>query len=303
MKILIGILYCIENELQQCIASLKTQTHQDFDYFVLENLPKKEAHTRLYQTFTDSADQYQLFIKLDADMVLARNTYLEEVVREFTNDPELTLLQVAVHDFFTDQLIFGLHNYRNTVRWNPRGELFTDKQTSFKKTINDSHKLAPAAYHCPNPSPFQAFHFGVHKAVKVMQVGIQDKNINARNIHWDNIQRTKLNYYRTKKTQLGYAVLGAEIAFKYQFTYEQVDYNNLKLIEYFDKVKSFSPQQMQHTVRHYTIFRMLPPPFRLTLISLLAEQKNVFQIHGATYFQTLKNMLKRLVENDSEEVQ
>lgn len=302
MKILVGIMHCIENELDECIASLKSQTHKDHDHFIIKDLPNKEAHAVLYQTFMNAANEYQLFIKLDADMVLHRNTYLEEVIREFSSEPDLTLLQVAVHDFFTNQLIFGLHSYRNTMRWNPRDELFTDKQATLGKTINDSSKLAPAAYHCPNPSPFQAFHFGVHKAVKVMQIGVSETNLDARNIHWNNLQRTRLHYQQTKNPQLGYAILGAEIAFKHKFTYREVDYNNPRLHQYFDQVQKISLQKIERAVRRYTYCSLLPPPLRLAAISLLAEQNEFLRIPSKTYSLIFKNMVKGIVKKSSEEV-
>ena len=62
MRILIGILHTIENEFPQCIEAIKNQTYQNFDYFVVENIPNKEAHDTLYRRFMDSADNYELFI-------------------------------------------------------------------------------------------------------------------------------------------------------------------------------------------------------------------------------------------------
>ncbi|MEM6843543.1 MAG: hypothetical protein AAF632_15045 [Bacteroidota bacterium] len=303
MKILVGIMHCIENELDECIASLQSQTHKEHDHFIIRNLPNKEAHMELYQTFMNAADEYQLFIKLDADMVLHRDTYLEEVVKEFCSDPDLTLLQVAVHDFFTNQLIFGLHNYRNTMRWENRPNLFTDKQHITKKTINDSSRLAPAAFHCPNPSRFQAFHFGIHKAVKVMQIGDSPKNLSARNIHWENLLRTKAHYRKTKDLRLGYAVLGAEIAFKYRFSHQQVDFNNLQLQQSFDRIKALSLHQITYMLRRHTRFRWLPSPLRLAIISLLSERKNFLHISRSAYLEVFKNMVKKMSKKDGNKVQ
>lgn len=303
MKILVGILYCIENELEECIASVNQQTHQGFDYFVLENLPKREAHHQLYAKFSAGAQDYDIFVKLDADMVLSRDTFFEEVVCEFTNDPQLTLLQVAVHDFFTDRLIFGQHNYRNTVRWSPRDDaLFTDKQTHSGKRVNDSKRLAPAAFHCPNPSPFQAFHFGVHKAVKVMQNGVAHKRANPRNIHWNNLVRTRAHFDRTQDIRLGYAVLGAEIAFKHQFNYQQADYDDAMLQLHFKKVASLPLPEVKQAIRENTIFKKLPSPLRLVFISLRSEQKPIVQISPTIYFEVIKNMVKQVLEEDKNAV-
>ena len=298
MRILIGILYCIENELSACIQSIKNQTHQDFDYFIIENLPKKAAHDQLYTKFSASRQAYDIFIKIDADMVLCRSTYFEEVIDAFSKDHELVLLQVAVYDFFSDQLIFGLHNYRNTMRWALRDEvLFTDRQNTSEKSINDSTQLAPAALHCPDPSPFQAFHFGVHKAVKVMQIGRASKNVKARNIHWDNIQRTKEHFRSNKNKQLGYAILGSEIAFKHQFTHQQVDYNDTLLQQHFNSVKDKSLNEIEQAIYKNAIFRRFPSTVRLALISIVSECDSIFHISWLTYYQILKNSFKRLLKS------
>ncbi len=225
------------------------------------------------------------------------------MLAEFAADPELGLLQVAVYDFFTDQLIFGQHNYRNTIRWDTRtDQLFTDKQTTSQKRVNDSSKLAPAAFHCPDPSPFQAFHFGVHKAVKVMQVGAANKRVEPRNIHWDNFLRTRAHFKRNDDIRLGYAVLGAEIAFKQRFTYRQVDYGDRLLQQHFSAVKNLSLPEVKQTIWAHTIFKRFPSFVRLALVSLLSEQKAMINIPLSTYYMVLKNTVKRLFEENNDVV-
>lgn len=300
MKILVGILYCIENEFSACVESIEQQTYQNYDFFVIENLPKKEAHQKLYGKFSEGASTYDIFIKLDADMVLCRDTYFEEVVREFSADPDLTLLQVAVHDFFTDQLIFGLHNYRNTMKWGERNEvLFTDRQTTSTKTISDSEKLAPAAFHCPNPSEFQAFHFGVHKAVKVTQIGQKYKNMKSRNVHWSNIMRMRYQYQTKEDTRLGYAVLGSEMAFKYRFTHQQVDYGDAILNHHFTSVNNLTQDELAQTIERHTIFRYWPATFRFMGILLRIEHGSIFRASMATYYEVAKSVIKRFTREKS----
>ena len=303
MKVLVGIMYCIENEFQACIDSVKEQTHRNFDYFVIENLPNREAHDQLYNRFTANASGYDIFIKIDADMVLCRTTYFEEVIREFSLNPKLELLQVAVHDFFTDQLIFGQHNYRNTVRWNIEEEkIFTDRQNVSGQIINDSNHLAPAAFHCPDPSFFQSFHFGIHKAVKVMQIGSRQKSIRGRDVHWDNIQKMKNHYRRTKDRRVGYAVLGSEMAFNYKYTYQRLDYSDSILNQQFDMIKDLSVDELEELIQANTIYNSLPSLVRLALISLFSEYKSVLQIPKKLYHETLKNTLKRILTNNKNTV-
>ena len=60
MRILVGTLYTIENELEECLAAIKSQTHPDFESFVLQDLPKETACATLYRNFMDRADQFDL---------------------------------------------------------------------------------------------------------------------------------------------------------------------------------------------------------------------------------------------------
>ena len=103
-------------------------------------------------------------------MVLQRPVFFEQVSAFFESHPEIDLLTVAVHDWFTDELISGLHTYRSHVRWPDHAEdVFVDPSpVADDRWVLDFDTLAPSAWHCPDPSPYQAFHFGMHKAVKVL---------------------------------------------------------------------------------------------------------------------------------------
>lgn len=254
MKLLIGIMHTIENEFEQCIESIKSQTHQDFDYFVIQNLPNKQAHDKLYKTFMDNAGKYDLFIKIDADMVLVRSTFFEEVIEKMQSDPELDNLQIAVQDFYTDSLIHGLNIFRNRVKWKISNEkIFVDRIIDkVRKGLGDKTELAPAAYHCPNPSAFQSFHFGLHKAVKVMQAGSNKLNEQGSTFHWENILKIKNNYKKSKHIQLAYALLGAHIALKNHYSHQEVNFDNPLTKTVFEKYKTLPPEKI-HQLAEKTV--------------------------------------------------
>jgi hypothetical protein len=266
MKILVGILHCIENEFPDCLAALRRQTHRNYDYFVLENLPNKEAHDTLYCRFMDSASSYDVFVKLDADMVLCREDLLARAADRFKNSPQLDVLCIGVHDFFTDQMIDSLNVFRNTVSWRIDSEkIFPDRgQQAAGGVMYDHDDLAPAADHCPDPSPFQAFHFGVHKAVKVMQIGVHNKRRQASREHWGNLERLRANYAARKDVRLGLALVGAEMAFHEKWGAGVLDYGSPILKSYFDKVSAATPAQVDWALRARALrsFSFLPPPSR-----------------------------------------
>lgn len=276
MKILVGILHCIENEFPDCLAALRRQTHRSYDYFVLENLPNKEAHDTLYRRFMDSACSYDLFVKLDADMVLCREDLLARAADRFKANPQLDVLCIGVHDFFTDQMIDSLNVFRNTVRWRTDAEkIFPDRnQQAAGQVIYDHEDLAPAADHCPDPSPFQAFHFGVHKAVKVMQIGVHNKRRQASREHWGNLERLRANYAARRDVRLGLALVGAEMAFHEKWDAGVLDYGSPILKSYFDKVAAATPAQVDRALRARSLrsFSFLPAGKRGKVLSQLVSR-------------------------------
>ena len=207
MRLFVGTLYTIENEYEECLQSIKSQTYRKYDHYIYKDLPNKEAHLTLFKSFLDQAANYDTLIKVDADMVLLKDTLFESIVRKLAENPQADILSIGVHDFFSDQMIWSLNAYRNTVRWNINDEnLFVDRpDVEANKYLFDDKDLAPAAIHCKNPSPYQAFHYGVHRALKVIQPGQSKKRSNY--AHWNSLERTWLNFLRTKDIRLGFACL------------------------------------------------------------------------------------------------
>ena len=228
MKILVGTLHAIENELDQCLAAIQGQTHPAHDSFIISGKPNKAAHDELYQTFMDRAGDVDLFIKIDADMVITRPTFFQEVVERFTAEPEMTHLLIAVHDWMTDRLIMGMHVFRSSHRWHcsadSRESLFVDMVDVEEKVTKDRDVLAPAAIHCGDPSPFQAFHFGLHKAVKFSQHGRDEVNFSQRETHWRHFKTLDRHYRKTREPRLALARIGFLHALAHRFEFRHVDY-------------------------------------------------------------------------------
>jgi len=227
MRILVGTLYTIENEYEDCVNSIRDQTYKNYEHLVIRNLPKKEAHDTLYQTFMDNSGTYDILIKIDADMVLCRDDLFERIVERFTGDPELDLLLIAVHDFFTDDLLLGMNIFRNTVQWNKnKDDLITDRiydPGTIRKKEKDYHELAPAAIHCPNPGPYQAFHFGFHRGMKAVRRGG----------NWGIVQALFNRYRKNPNNQVVYALLGVKSAFTNRFSIENISYSDDTLYNFF----------------------------------------------------------------------
>jgi hypothetical protein len=174
MRFLILTLYNGENEFDSCLRSVGSQSHADREQRVFENLPKAEAHTLLYETIMEVGDRYDLFLKLDADMVLANETVLERIAGIFRRVTNLDHLVLGVKDWYTDSDIIGVHTFSNRARWSPNPSgLFTDPDPEIPGRKVMIFRPRPiAVQHGTDPTPLQAFFFGVHRAMKACQVHV-----------------------------------------------------------------------------------------------------------------------------------
>lgn len=263
MKLLVGTLCTIENEFEDCCASIRSQRYRDFDHIVLRDLSKQEAHEALYGHFMEKAGEYDLLVKVDADMVIPDRDLFQKIVDRFQADPELDLLLIAVHDFPADTLLSGLNVFRNTVRWKlGREALFTDRThigTTVRKIEKDASDLAPAAVHCGNPSPFQAYHYGFHRGMKAIAGGKR----------WGVLAALHDHYRRNPDIRLAYALLGADAAFDRRFTVEHISYNDGTLLEYFEtRYEGLPEEQLHRAVGRSKVFWL----FRFPIVRRLVQR-------------------------------
>lgn len=249
MRVFVGVLYSGENEYQECLHSIEGQTYSEFDLYKFEFLPKLEAHRSLYHSFLDKKDRYDLLIKIDADMVLTRPELFQQIVNKFVLNPGMEVLGIAIWDFFSGGYINGLNSYRNTVSWElDPGNVNADVViVDAERYVFDQSELAPAAWHCKNPSKLQAFHFGVHRGVKIFA----PKHSTS---HWHLLQKTWQNFLKTDDVRIGLAILGAELVFSSALNKEDVDYTNPRLAEVFQQYQDMDATQVKREI-HKLRFR------------------------------------------------
>ena len=134
-------------------------------------------------------------------------------------DSSLEVLNSGVLDFFTDEMIpSGMQIYRNTINWNlEKDTVFPDVPIMDHEHYRyDTTVLAPAAWHSPDPSIPQAFHYGVHRGIKSIQ------KIHS-TTHWANMQKVWHHFLQTRDVRLGFAVLGAELVYAGTFNRKDQD--------------------------------------------------------------------------------
>lgn len=216
-------MYSGENEYEECKEMIFAQTYKNFDHFVYENLSYKEAHDRLYGDFMEKAEIYDILIKIDADMVLREKTFFQYIVERFRNDNELDIITMALHDFYLDEMIWGMHAYRNTIKWDTGNEIVYTDRMHLKDNVRKHDWVEEIfAEHCKNPAPFQAFHFGFHRGLKA----VQPDRIKARlDGNYIKIHKLQKNYAKRKDIKLAYALAGAEYMLSGYFSETNISYN------------------------------------------------------------------------------
>jgi len=242
MRLLILTLYSGENEIEACLRSVNSQSYQNCDQRVFENLPNADAHARLYETIMAERENYRLFLKLDADMVLADPEVLSDLVQVFEERSELDHLVVAVTDWMTDSHIIGAHVFSNRVRWKRHKEtLYVDPDPEFPglKLVID-HPSRDLIFHAGDPSPLQAFHFGAHRALQASQVyrKLRDARPHNARVQWQYLDRVWDHYERSGDRRLGLAVLAAEMVFRRQLPPTANEYSDNALLAAFESTEA-----------------------------------------------------------------
>ena len=168
-RIFVGTLACGEAEFDDCCHAVASQQDVEVIHHVIANQPEFEAHNQLWASWGRAKAGCDLFVKVDADTVLSRQTALAEVFALFAN-PSVTGAQILLHDYFTDRLIAGLNAFSPVVAFRQSSRrLFADHADSNHDVVLKGEAvahLAPIGWHCTHPHPRQAFHFGLHRALK-----------------------------------------------------------------------------------------------------------------------------------------
>lgn len=232
MKFLIGILYCGESQYEACKAAIEAQSHTDWELFEVKDLPNHEAHQTLFQTFSDNSSKFDAFVKIDADMELCHNDFLKELALYFTSHASIDQVTMKVDDFFTGRLIWGLNAFRSSVVFSNSDEVYTDKAAQVEEGrfahLKRHKTLVPAAWHGFNPTDYQAFYFGCHKAVKVMHR--QSRS------HMRNIRRLPFAALKRLDTRPLLAYAGAAVAFKNEINPDALDHDKSEIRALFNSV-------------------------------------------------------------------
>lgn len=260
MKILIGVLHSHEPQLEDCIRSIENQLYSyDYNYFILSGLNKLEAHDALYSKFMAESDNYDLFVKLDADMIIERQDFFQFIYSIFHNDTKLDWLRLLIYDHFLNQNISGLNIYRSSVKWTKNiNNYFTDR-VMIKATIRKDLGIDPTTIwitHCKSASMYQAFNFGFHRGVKSSLLGDPYKIIFPK-LQWIAFSRI-LALIKSEQTRERLMILASWIyTFEKSLTDSAINENNKLKDEAFSYLNSLTDQNLYYYILDSVAFKYL----------------------------------------------
>ena len=169
-KIFVGTLHSGEQEFEQSKKMIALQEGVTVKHHIISGLPEAEAHQTLWDDWSQSKEDFDLFVKIDADTVLNGPDALEKVAKLFCDNPDATGAQIPLSDYYSDKLIIGLNCFTPEVVFNRvHSKMNPDRVDSNHRIIlrgGDVSSVSPIGRHGLDPCPRQAFFFGYHRAIK-----------------------------------------------------------------------------------------------------------------------------------------
>lgn len=171
-KVFVGTMHCGEGDFLECCNAISNQKEVDVKHLVITNLPEKEAHNALWSAWRAAKHEFNFFVKVDADTVLANESVLSNFWKLLQSNSRITGVQAPLLDYFTDGYINGLNCFSPRVTFRDTSdELFCDRKVDVDHDVVIGSKeipnnLQPAGYHCYRATEAQAFHYGLHRALK-----------------------------------------------------------------------------------------------------------------------------------------
>ena len=210
-RVLIGTLYSGEPQKKRCLKSISLQEEVYIHSFLIENLPNKLAHEKLYSKFQNEVKNFDFFVKLDADMILHDPLAIKKAIGVF-HDKKIDHVVFPIYDWFTRDSIYGIHVFRSNVKWvEISSKLFVDPDPVIngKKVIKPIYDQTINVSHGLNASSSQNYLFGYHRALKLVQ-RVGNKNI-SQSYNQFKVLRKAFNICLSKKnTKRIYIIFAAD---------------------------------------------------------------------------------------------
>jgi len=179
-RVLVGTMYNRENDYDECLAMIGAQKGVQITQHIICEKNEYDAHLELYGHWKNVSHQYDVFAKIDADMILKDNTCILRASKELVRYVEQGFASIScpLYDFFLEDQIHGMHFYSGDISKNysyiqkQKSKVFCDdidvhekSKTLFSKD-ESQFDVIPIGYHCKNPNEKQSFFWGFHRGTK-----------------------------------------------------------------------------------------------------------------------------------------
>ena len=106
-RVLVGVLSAGEPSLESSLASIHAQEKVEVEIIHVADRLQFEAHRELFATFDERSADFDLIVKIDADMEILNPRLLTALIAMFQRFPEHDLIPVAVDDWLSGTRISG----------------------------------------------------------------------------------------------------------------------------------------------------------------------------------------------------
>ena len=214
IKILALTAHIDESQINECIKSIKNQKNVQVKQTIISGLPAIEAEKRIYELFNENRNNYDYFVKIDADMVLESPDVLETITNKLTilRSRNIERLTIPVLDFYSGGFITGMHTLSAKsipTKINSYPINNPDKWIGHipGKIIKKTKRIY--VRHGYNPTSSQSFRYGLHR-------GIKFKSSQYKSSHGLDLRNLYHNYQKnTGNERLKYAVIGSLLGMGY----------------------------------------------------------------------------------------
>jgi hypothetical protein len=180
-NVFVGTMYSGENEFDCSQQFIDDQKNVFVSKYIVKNKSEHKAAKELYSTWNIVKDEYDFFVQVDADTILAHDLVFDHATKALyaylaplrDNTKTFTSLQAPLFDYLTNDYVMGLNVYSTQVEWDVKiDNLYTDRCTKNNKTMRPDNfedfpkSLIPAGSHATMLSNVQAYHYGVHRGLK-----------------------------------------------------------------------------------------------------------------------------------------
>ena len=214
-RILVGVLYSGESQYDRCKRSIESQAGVEIEVYSIEKKPNAIAHRLLYREFTRRGLNYDLLLKVDADMELTSRFTVRDIFQFMLRNSQVSQGVFPVFDFYSQANIVGLHAFKNEAQWIENEDLlFVDHDPVINGEKQIFLDYPVVATHCDSPTLAEATFFGVHRSVKMRVAGQKLSTIRKAEYQYKLLRKVYKNWRRFPRPEFRAVLIGAEIAFR-----------------------------------------------------------------------------------------